>query len=194
MKKKPPKTVGGLNKLHFTEIIHYKWKRDQRPVFRDFKSEHTSHQCVKLLLFTFEKVRCIRSIFIHLSKELRWRQQNLYPFSIQLSSLSRKIFSRCRLCNSPRFFNSPQIPHPFSVIIHNTIECNTLNSCLVHRNAEFRVDAERPCGVQRHTSRPKTTNAPSRGKDAHNDQKLIYEVCHHAGTWRYYTRYVMSHP
>jgi len=96
--------------------------------------------------------------------------------------LSREFFCRCRLCNSPRFYNSPQIPHHFSVIIHNTIECNTLNSSLVHRNAEFRVDAERSCAVQRHTSRPKTTNAPSLGKDAHNDQKLIYEVCHHAGS------------
>lgn len=96
--------------------------------------------------------------------------------------LSREFFSRCRLCNSPRLFNSPQLLHPFSVIIHNTIEYNTLNSCLVHRNAAFRVDAERPCGVQRHTSRPKITNVPSLGKDVRNDQKLIYEVCHHAGS------------
>jgi len=96
--------------------------------------------------------------------------------------LSREIFSRCRLSNSPRFFNSPQFPHPFSVIIHNTFVHNTLNCSLVHRNAEFRVDADRPCGVQRHTSRPKTTNAPSLGKDARNDQKLIYEICHHVGS------------
>jgi hypothetical protein len=96
--------------------------------------------------------------------------------------LSSEIFSRCLLCNSPRFFSSHQFPHPFSVIIHNTFVYNTLNSCLVHMNSEFRVDADRPCGVQRHTSRPKTTSAPSLWKDARNDQKLIYEVCHHAGS------------
>jgi len=96
---------------------------------------------------------------------------------------SWEIFSRCRLCYSPRFFNSPQLPHPFSVIIHNTLEYNMLNSCLVHRNAEFRVDADRPCGVQRHTSRPETTNASTLGNDAHNDQKLIYDACHHGRSW-----------
>ena len=53
--------------------------------------------------------------------------------------LSLDIFSRCHLYNSPRFFNSPQLPHPFSVIIHNTIDYNTPNSCLVRRNTKFPV-------------------------------------------------------